>query len=131
MSDCHLSAGRFYEGRLNVHEDFHFDQEMCNLIEYFSTGTYGEGPQGPVEVELFINGDYLDFLNVPVQGEFEDAITEELSLLKLEAILSGHSQVMKALRQFAAKPNKKITYLIGNHDADLFFLNERTVQFLM
>ena len=130
VSDCHLSAGRFYEGRLNVHEDFHFDQEMCNLIEYFSTGTYGEGPQGPVEVELFINGDYLDFLNVPVQGEFEDAITEELSLLKLEAILSGHSQVMKALRQFAAKPNKKITYLIGNHDADLFFprVRERIIR---
>jgi UDP-2,3-diacylglucosamine pyrophosphatase LpxH len=117
ISDCHLSAGRFYEGRMNAHEDFNFDQEMCNLFEYFSTGIYGDG----VDVELFINGDYLDFLNVPIQGEFEDAITEELSLQKLEAIIAGHPKVMAALRQFAAKPGKRITYMIGNHDADLFF----------
>jgi UDP-2,3-diacylglucosamine pyrophosphatase LpxH len=29
--------------------------------------------------------------------------------------------VMAALRDFASRPGKKITYLIGNHDADLFF----------
>ena len=28
---------------------------------------------------------------------------------------------MSALRRFASKPAKKISYLIGNHDADLFF----------
>ncbi len=130
ISDCHLSAGRFFEGRLNVHEDFKFDKEMCDLFDFFSTGEYGEGPDGPVEVELFINGDYLDFLNVPYQGEFEDAITEELSLYKLEAIIAGHPQVMEALRRFASRPNKKITYMIGNHDADLFFpkVRERIIR---
>lgn len=121
ISDCHLSAGRFFEGRLNPHEDFHFDDEMCAFFEFFSTGAYGEDPKGPVEVELFINGDYLDFLNVPYHGEFEDAITEEIALYKLEAIIAGHPKVMAALREFAKKPGKKITYLIGNHDADLFF----------
>jgi UDP-2,3-diacylglucosamine pyrophosphatase LpxH len=130
ISDCHLSAGRFFEGRLNVHEDFNFDDEMCDLFEYFSTGTYGEGPDGPVDVELFINGDFLDFLNVPYKGEFEDAITEELSLFKLEAILQGHPKVMAALRKFASQPNKTITYMIGNHDADLFFpkVQERIIR---
>src|SRR5262249_33630949 len=59
ISDCHLSAGRFYEGRLNPHEDFHFDDEMVDLFEHFSSGQYGEGPGGPVEVELIIAGDYL------------------------------------------------------------------------
>ncbi len=121
ISDCHLSAGRFFEGRLNAHEDFNFDEEMCNLFEYFSSGIYGEGPEGPLDVELFINGDFLDFLNVPYNGEFEDCITEELSLYKLEAILKGHPAVMGALRKFASQPNKRITYMIGNHDADLFF----------
>src|SRR3954462_10085405 len=121
ISDCHLSAGRFFEGRLNAHEDFNFDDEMCNLFDYFSTGAYGEGPDGPVEVELFINGDYLDFLNVPFHGEFEDAITEELALYKLEAIILGHPKVMEALRRFASRPGKKITYMVGNPDADLFF----------
>lgn len=121
ISDCHLSAGRFFEGHLNPHEDFVFDDEMCDLFEYFSSGEYGEGPNGPVEVELFINGDFFDFLNVPYHGEFEDAITEEIALHKTEAIIAGHPHVMEALRKFAAKPGKKITYLIGNHDADLFF----------
>src|SRR5579884_2996391 len=90
ISDCHLSAGRFFEGHLNPHEDFVFDDEMCDFFEHFSTGKYGDG----VEVELFINGDFSDFLNVPYQGEFEDAITEPIALYKTEAIIAGHSKVM-------------------------------------
>jgi UDP-2,3-diacylglucosamine pyrophosphatase LpxH len=125
ISDCHLSAGRFFEGQFNPHEDFHFDTEMCDLFEYFSTGQYGEGPTGPVDVELFINGDFLDFLNVPYKGEFEDAITEAMALAKVEAIIAGHPKVMAALKRFAGKPNKRITYMIGNHDADLFFAQVR------
>jgi UDP-2,3-diacylglucosamine pyrophosphatase LpxH len=122
ISDCHLSAGRVFEGTLNPHEDFFFDDEMCELFEHFSSGAYGTRPDGtPVEVELFINGDYFDFLNVPFHGEFEDAITEEIALYKTEAIIAGHPKVMAALRRFAALPGKRITYLIGNHDADLFF----------
>jgi len=130
ISDCHLSAGRFFEGQLNPHEDFFFDEEMCEMFEYFSTGAYGDGPSGPVDVELFINGDYLDFLNVPYKGEFEDAITEEIALYKLEAIFLGHPKVMAAIRKFAAKPGKKVTYMVGNHDADLFFpkVRERIVR---
>lgn len=130
ISDCHLSAGHFFEGRLNLHEDFKFDQEMCDFFDYFSTGVYGEGPEGPQNVELFINGDFLDFLNVPYQGEFEDEITEEIALFKLEAIMKGHPQVMAALRRFASKPHKRITYMIGNHDADLFFpkVRERIIR---
>ena len=121
ISDCHLSAGRFFEGRMNPHEDFFSDDEMVDLIRHFSHGEYGQGPEGPVDVELIINGDFLDFLNVPVEGEFEEAITEELAVKKLEAILAGHPEVVEALRTFASLPGKSITYLIGNHDADLFF----------
>jgi UDP-2,3-diacylglucosamine pyrophosphatase LpxH len=130
ISDCHLSAGRFFEGNLNPHEDFHFDDEMCELFQYFSSGEFGEGPNGPVDVELFINGDFFDFLNVAYGGEFEDAITEEIALYKTEACIKGHPKVMAALRKFASKPNKKITYLIGNHDADLFFpkVRERIIR---
>ncbi len=125
ISDCHLSAGRFFEGKFNPHEDFFFDQEMIDFFEFFSTGPYGEGMQGPVPVELIINGDYLDFLNVPYLGEFEEGITEEIALTKLEAIIAGHPRVMAALKKFASKPNKTIKYLIGNHDAELFFQKVR------
>ena len=130
ISDCHLSAGRFFEGRLNPHEDFFFDEEMCDLFEYFSTGEYSEGPNGPREVELIINGDYLDFLSVPYHGEFVDAITEDIAVYKVDAIINGHPKVMAALKKFASLPGKKITYIIGNHDPELFFpaVRERIVR---
>ena len=57
-----------------------------------------------MEVELFINGDFFDFLNVPFHGEFEDAITEEIALYKADAIIAGHPEVMAAIRRFASKP---------------------------
>jgi UDP-2,3-diacylglucosamine pyrophosphatase LpxH len=121
VSDCHLSAGRYYENQLNAHEDFVFDEEMVEMFDYFSTGKYGDGPSGPIEVELVLAGDFLDYLNVHIGGEFEDAVTEELSLRKTEAIIAGHPKVMAAIKRFAAQPGKKVTYLIGNHDADLFW----------
>lgn len=117
ISDCHLSAGLNFESSRNPHEDFYFDQEMVEFIEYFSSGSYGDG----VDVELIINGDFLDFLNVPYQGQFEEVITEQFAVYKLECILRGHPKVVDALRAFAGRPGKRITYNIGNHDADLFF----------
>jgi UDP-2,3-diacylglucosamine pyrophosphatase LpxH len=103
---------------------------MVEFFEFFSTGIYGEGPFGPVRVELILNGDFFDFLNVPYLGEFEEGITEEIALAKLEAILAGHPKVMAGLKKFASRPNKKITYLIGNHDAELFFpgVRERIIR---
>lgn len=121
ISDCHLAAGRFFEGRFNPHEDFHYDEEMAAMFDYFSFGLYSENEKGPVEVELVINGDFLDYLNVPYFGEFEEAITEEVALYKTEAIFKGHPKVMEAIRRFSSKPGKKVTYLIGNHDAELCF----------
>jgi UDP-2,3-diacylglucosamine pyrophosphatase LpxH len=103
---------------------------MVEFFEFFSTGVYGEGAGGSVPVELILNGDFFDFLNVPFLGEFEEGITEEIALDKLEAILAGHPKVMAGLRRFASKPNKKITYLVGNHDAELFFpkVRERIIR---
>lgn len=116
ISDCHISAGKFYDGNLNPHEDFKFDQELCEFIRYFSNNEYLN-----LDVELFLNGDFLDFLNVPFFGEFEDAITEEISVTKLTTIIEGHPELMKALKNFVSLPKKKISYLVGNHDPDLFF----------
>ncbi|MBI3556666.1 MAG: metallophosphoesterase [Deltaproteobacteria bacterium] len=125
ISDCHLSAGLHFESEKNPHEDFFFDDEMIAFFEYFSSGRYADA-----EVELIINGDYLDFLNVPYRGEFEEVITEQFALYKLECILAGHPRVMTALKRFAALPDKTILYNIGNHDADLFFpkVRERLIR---
>lgn len=126
ISDCHLSAGLLFESQRNPHEDFFFDSEMVEFFDYFSNGKYGDG----CEVELIINGDFLDFLNVPYRGDFEEAISEQFALYKLECILAGHPKVFQALKRFAKKPGKNITYNIGNHDADFFFpkVRERFVR---
>jgi UDP-2,3-diacylglucosamine pyrophosphatase LpxH len=122
ISDCHLSAGRFFEGSLNPYEDFLLDEEMASFFDYFSSGKYDLNPEGEaIRVDLIINGDYFDYLNVPLQGEFEEAITEEIALYKTDAIMKGHPKVMAALKRFASKPGKRIQYLVGNHDAELFF----------
>lgn len=116
-SDMHLSAGRFVDGVQNPHEDFVFDREFCEFIEYFSSGVYGDG----CEVELILNGDVFDFLNIPIQGEFVDVVTSDIALEKLRAIFLGHPEVTKALQEFVRKPGKRLIYNVGNHDLDFFF----------
>ncbi len=116
-SDMHLSAGRFLDGIRNPHEDFFFDREFCEFLEYFSTGDYGDG----CEVQLILNGDVFDFLNVPHQGDFPDLITSDLAVERLKTIFKGHPEVTKGLQAFAAKPGKSVLYNVGNHDMDFFF----------
>jgi UDP-2,3-diacylglucosamine pyrophosphatase LpxH len=116
-SDMHLSAGRFLDGIQNPHEDFFFDREFCEFLDYFSTGLYGDG----CEVQLILNGDVFDFLNVPHQGDFPDIINSELAVERLKAIFAGHPEVTEGLRRFAGHPGKSILYNVGNHDLDFFF----------
>ena len=116
-SDMHLSAGRFVDGVQNPHEDFFFDREFCEFMQYFSSGDYGDG----CEVELILNGDVFDFLNVQTQGDFADVITSEIAVDKIRAIFAGHPEVTAAMQAFVRKPGKRILYNVGNHDMDFFF----------
>ena len=122
-SDMHLSSGPFLDGKINPHEDFHFDPEFVEFLDYFSTGNYGD----ECEVELILNGDVLDFLNVPFHGEFPEEITESMALEKLQAIFAGHPEVTKALQRFIRRKGKRIIYNIGNHDAEFFFSKVRAL----
>ena len=117
ISDLHLSAGKNIRGRRNFLEDFHFDRELIDFLIYHSSGLYEEK-----DVELVINGDFLDFLAVPYVEFFDDEFwSEKAALEKLKIIMKAHRPVLQALKQFLTKPNKTITYIIGNHDAELIF----------
>lgn len=122
-SDMHLSGGLTIDGRENPYEEFYFDSEFIEFLEYFSSGEYGDG----CEVELILNGDVLDFLNIAIDNEFPEVITEAIGIRKLKAIFAGHPEVVEALREFVAKPNKNIIYNIGNHDPEFFFPGVRTL----
>lgn len=115
ISDLHLSAGPFLKGRRNPLEDFHHDEELVEFLEYYSSGVFQNA-----DIELVINGDFLDFLAVPFVPFFDDEFwSEEAALAKLELITKAHKEVFIAMNHFLETKNKKITYIVGNHDAEL------------
>lgn len=117
ISDLHLGAGKMINGKRNLLEDFHYDNKLIEFLEYYSTGEYQN-----MEVELVINGDFLDFLAVPYIEYFDDEFwSEKAALAKLKMIMEAHSPVLLALKKFVSYPDKKIVYIIGNHDAEFVF----------
>ena len=114
ISDIHLGAGTYVNGQFNTLEDFHYDRELVEFLEYYSTGDYHKR-----EVELIINGDLFDLLAVPYVKYFDDEFwSEEAALEKLKMILSAHPEVMDGLRKFLGRgKNNRIVFIIGNHDA--------------
>lgn len=115
ISDLHLSAGSIVHGKRNLLEDFHSDQE---LIDFFNF--YGGSDQVSEEIELIINGDFLDFLAVPYVPFYDDEFwSEKASLEKLRLIRNAHREVFKALDDFLLNPKCKLTYIVGNHDAEM------------
>ena len=59
------------------------------------------------EVELVINGDFLDLLAVPFVPHFDDDYwSETAALRKMELILEAHPEVMQGLVDFLSEKNK-------------------------
>lgn len=112
ISDLHLGKGRILSnGGLNSLEEFYFGEKLVEFIHYYSTGIYRD-----YEVELVINGDFLNFLQVDYRGHFLTVITEGVALEVLKSIVAGHEKVFRAFGEFAQRPGKTITYVVGNHD---------------
>lgn len=115
ISDLHLGAGYFFQGHVNNLEDFTNDQELVQFFQYYSTDDYKNE-----EVEVVINGDFIDFLAVPYVSFFDDNFWgDEASVEKLKLVLKAHPEVFEAMKKFISITGKKITYIIGNHDAEL------------
>ena len=117
ISDLHLGAGTSVNNRRNFLEDFHYDKELIEFIDYHSSGHYLDR-----DVELIINGDLFDLLAVPFVQYFDDEFwSERAALDKLKMILEAHMGVIESLKDFLSYPNNNIVYIIGNHDAELVF----------
>jgi UDP-2,3-diacylglucosamine pyrophosphatase LpxH len=112
ISDLHIGTGH-KKGQINIYDDFREDDRVEQLLARFS--------QPGHETHLILNGDIFDLLKVPVNGQFPDAITERLALMKLEQCLKGHPQVVRGFSNFLAQEQNQITYQPGNHDLDFFF----------
>jgi UDP-2,3-diacylglucosamine pyrophosphatase LpxH len=112
ISDLHVGRGRsLLGGMTNSLEEFYFGEKLVEFFHYYCSGEFRD-----CEVELIINGDFLNFLQVDYRGHFLTVVTESVSLEKLRLIVEGHPEVFKALREFAATPGRSIVYVVGNHD---------------
>lgn len=117
ISDLHLGKGRVLaDGGINSLEEFYYSEKLMEFIQYYSTGIYKD-----YEVELIINGDFLNFLQVDYRGHFLTVITESVALEIMKSIVMGHLQVFEALKVFASKTGNVITYIVGNHDQAMLF----------
>ena len=115
MSDLHLGTG-VQSGRLNPHEDFYEDDRLAELLGYYDALAGSD-----TEIELIFNGDIFDLLKVKIDGVWPTEITEEIATEKLRLCLEGHPKVMLALRRLLAGARRRLVYLPGNHDLDMWF----------
>ncbi len=115
VSDLHVGTGA-QSGRLNPHEDFFEDDRFEELLVHYSSVAGAE-----TEIELILNGDIFDLLKVKVNGVWPIEITEEIAAEKLRLCLEGHPRFVMALKKFLSDGPRRIVYLPGNHDLDMWF----------
>jgi UDP-2,3-diacylglucosamine pyrophosphatase LpxH len=117
VSDLHLGKGRILpSGGVNSLEEFYYGEKLVEFIQYYGSGAFRE-----FEVEMIINGDFLNFLQVDYRGHFLTVQTEGICLEILESIIQGHSNVFKALSEFLKKPGNSLSYIVGNHDQGMLW----------
>lgn len=127
ISDTHIGAGGRAEG--NKLEDFISDAEFSRWLG----GLRAESERDGIDMELVINGDWIEFLQIPAVAHFEpehpypaaaysDA-SESAALQRLEIAYEWHPSLFFSLRDFlhAGSPRRSLTVLFGNHDPELIY----------
>ncbi len=110
------------DGTLNILEDFQYGRRFIEFLNFYRTGDYADA-----EVELIINGDFLNLLQIDYLGVHTYLISESMVSHAVRTVIAGHPEVFDALREFAASPGKEIAYVIGNHDIGLLFDEPRRI----
>ncbi len=117
VSDFHIGDGQYFkDGTRNILEDFQHDDQFISFLYHYSSGEYVDA-----EVELIINGDFLNLLQINYKGVHTYIMSERVVLEGLRRIFSSHKDLFNALRRFAKVPGHSISYVIGNHDQGMLF----------
>ncbi|MEX8504547.1 hypothetical protein [Leptothrix ochracea] len=116
ISDLHIGGGVNDPGDDHIYQN----QQFVHFIE--GEANTHAGREG--RLELYINGDFLEFAQVNQQA-FKHAsddywCSESESLSKLNTILAGHPDIFKELAEFQ-KLGNLVTIAAGNHDVDLYW----------
>lgn len=116
VSDLHLGGGAADPGDDHVYQD----RQLERFVRQRLASPAGQSG----DIELFFNGDFLEFAQVRPQAYRSPSAdywcSEAESLEKLEAILAGHDNSFAALHDFQAAGNR-VTLAAGNHDVDLYW----------
>lgn len=117
LSDFHLGKGLYLEdGTVNTLEDFDEDEKFAEFLDHYSTGTYYF-----TDVHLILNGDILNLIQMDVDGVYTHLLSEDHIVKMVDKIIDGHPIFFNSLRKFLSRPNKKLSYVIGNHDIGMIF----------
>ena len=116
ISDLHVGGGPQDAGDDHVYQN----NQLRRFIE--EVGNSADGQAG--RVELFINGDFLEFAQVRPEvytlGSAYYWCSEKESMEKLNTIIDGHPDIFAALKDFQGRGNQ-VTLAAGNHDVDLYW----------
>ncbi|RME83218.1 MAG: hypothetical protein D6775_08730 [Caldilineae bacterium] len=127
ISDTHIGAGGAPEG--NRLEDFISDAEFVDWLH----DLVEESNRDNVEMDLVINGDWIEYLQIPDVKRFEpyhpyDTVTyadvsEAAALRRLEIVHEWHPSIFLGLSDFLnpGPPRRSLTILYGNHDPELAY----------
>lgn len=122
LSDLHLGKGKFLKnGQLNLLEDFQEDDIFYDFCDYYSKGEYEKE-----EVHLVLNGDILNLIQIDIDGVYTNIIDDEITVKAIDSIVKGHPKFFEGLRRFIRGTNKYITYIVGNHDSGMAFIEAQT-----
>lgn len=126
VSDLHLGAGCTPDNPL---EDFVTDDGFAAFLG----SIVAESDAGGKDVELIVNGDMVEFLQVPVVDVFDPQAvhpaehycdtSQDASLKKIGLVIAGHPALFAALREFLSpgSPRRSVTIIKGNHDVELYW----------
>ena len=116
VSDLHVGGGPQDPGDDHVYNT----NQFVTFLQKLCAKEAGRNAQ----VELIINGDFLEFAQVVpgayAMGSAEYWCSQAESLPKLEAILKGHKEIFDALKVFQSAGNL-VTIAAGNHDVDIYW----------
>lgn len=131
ISDLHMGAGFAPDNPL---EDFVTDDEFAEFLG----GIVAESDERTMDVELIVNGDMVEFLQVPAVDTFDPRAvyppevyhvsSEDASAKKMALVIRGHPIFFAALRDFINpdRPRRNITVIKGNHDVNLHWVAVQT-----
>ncbi len=127
ISDTHIGAGGYTQG--NKLDDFISDTDFGAWLHSLMQESDAE----QIEMELIINGDWIEFLQVPAVARFQPHVvydvayytdkSEAAALQRLEIVHEWHPTIFLALADFLQRdfPRRGVTILFGNHDPELAY----------